>query len=247
MNTHALAALLSYTQEHAGPAALQLTDFVPAYFENTDPDEIQARGAATLFAIANAHWRLLASPRSPQSARIRVFNPTLAEDDFVSEHSVVQIVHDDMPFLVDSVTMAVNRSGRMAHWIVHPLLVVQRDAAGAVTKTAVASPGIEKSSAIESLILVECDRIVTEADRAALARELERVLGDVRSVVHDWRAMLQRLQAVGAASAHSSLTSVTQQEGIEFLRWLEDQHFPFLGARDYDLQRQGDVVSLVAV
>lgn len=247
MSTPALAALLSYTQEHAGPAANRLTDFVSAYFDSTDPDEIRARGPATLFAIANGHWRLLATARAPQSARIRVFNPTLAEDGFVSEHSVIQIVHDDMPFLVDSVTMAVNRSGRTAHWVVHPLLVVQRDSAGALVKTAIATPGLEKSSPIESLILVECDRMVSEADRNALAGELARVLGDVRCAVQDWRPMLQRLQAMGAASARSTLTSVNQQEGIEFLRWLEDEHFTFLGARDYDLQRQGEVVSLVAV
>ncbi len=247
MSTPALAALRSYTQEHAGPAANRLTDFVSAYFENADPDEIQTRGSATLMAMANAHWRLLATPPSPQSAKVRVFNPTLAEDGFVSEHSVIQIVHDDMPFLVDSVTMAVNRGGRTAHWVVHPLLVVLRDASGAVVQTTVATPGIEKSKPIESLILVECDRIVSEGERTALANELQRVLGDVRAVVQDWLPMLHRLQATGAASSRSTLTSVNQQEGIDFLRWLEDQHFTFLGARDYDLQRQGDVVRLVPV
>src|SRR5450830_929686 len=214
--THpALTELLTYTQEHAGPDANRLADFVLAYFENADPDEIQARGPATLFAIANAHWRLADGPCAPQSARIRVFNPTLAEDGFVSEHTAIQIVHDDMPFLVDSVTMAVNRTGRTAHWIVHPLLVVQRDGQGQLVKTASATPGNEKSSLIESLILVECDRIVSESDRTALADDLARVLGDVRAVVQDWRPMLARLQAVGVASASSLLTSDNQQEGID--------------------------------
>src|SRR5665647_3200946 len=135
MNTPALAALLSYTREHAGSAANQFADFVAAYFENTDPDEIQARDPATLFAIANAHWRLLDASGQAQNVQIRVFNPSLAEDGFVSEHTVVQIVHDDMPFLVDSVTMAVNRLNRTAHWIVHPLMLVQRDAQGRLQKT----------------------------------------------------------------------------------------------------------------
>ncbi len=247
MPTPALAELLAYTQEHAGPAANRLVDFVSAYFDNTDPDEIQARGPATLFAVANAHWRLLESARTAQQAKIRVFNATLAEDGFVSEHTSIQIVHDDMPFLVDSVTMAVNRSGRTAHWIVHPLLAVQRDAQGRLLKTSHATPHGEPTSPIESLILVECDRIVNEADRNALAQDLDRVLADVRAVVQDWRPMLQRLQAVGAASSHSKLSSDNQQEGIDFLRWLEDRHFTFLGARDYNLVREGDSVSLMAV
>jgi glutamate dehydrogenase len=245
MSQTALAELLSYARDHAGPAAHRLTDFAATYFENTDPDEIRARGPAKLFAIANAHWRLLEAARAPHDVKIRVFNPTLAEDGFVSEHTAIQIVHDDMPFLVDSVTMAVNRSGRTAHWIVHPLLGVQRDAQGRVVETTTAASA--NGQAIESLILVECDRIVSEDQRSVLAGELARVLADVRAVVQDWQPMLQRLHAVGAASARSSLSSVNQQEGIEFLRWLEDKHFTFLGARDYDLQRSGDQVSLVAV
>jgi len=247
MNTPALAALLSYTREHAGPAADQLADFIAAYFENTDPDEIQARDPAALFAIANAHWRLLEACDTAQSVRIRVFNPTLAEDGFVSEHTVIQIVHDDMPFLVDSVTMAVNRVSRTAHWIVHPLMLVQRDPQGHLVKAVHATPGSEKTGLIESLILVECDRMVSELDRQELARDLARVLGDVRVVVQDWRAMLERLQAVGAATARSPLSSVNQQEGIDFLHWLEEAHFTFLGARDYRLERAGDSVSLVAI
>ena len=247
MTHSALTELLTYTQEHAGPDANRLADFVLAYFENADPDEIQARGPATLFAIANAHWRLADGPCAPQSARIRVFNPTLAEDGFVSEHTAIQIVHDDMPFLVDSVTMAVNRSGRTAHWIVHPLLSVQRDKQGHLVKTASAAHHGGQTSPMASFILVECDRIVSEADRAALASELARILGDVRATVKDWQPMLNRLRAVADSSAQSSLSSVNQQEGVEFLRWLEAKHFTFLGARDYNVVRDDDGVSLVAI
>ncbi len=247
MNTPALAALLSYTREHAGSAANQFADFVAAYFENTDPDEIQARDPATLFAIANAHWRLLEASGQTQNVQIRVFNPSLAEDGFVSEHTVVQIVHDDLPFLVDSVTMAVNRLNRTAHWIVHPLMLVQRDAQGRLQKTTSATLGNEKSDSIKSLILVECDRLVSASERTELAADLARVLADVRAVVQDWRAMLERLQAVAAATARSPLRKVNQQEGIDFLHWLEDQHFTFLGARDYRLERAGERVKLMAI
>ncbi|MGQ0711485.1 MAG: NAD-glutamate dehydrogenase [Rhodoferax sp.] len=246
--THtALAELLIHTREHAGPAAHRLLDFVTAYFDNSDPDEMLERGPATLFAIANAHWRLLESPRLGQSAKIRVFNPTLAEDGYVSDHTAIQIVHDDMPFLVDSVTMAVNRSGRTAHWIVHPLMGVERDAQGRLLQTSHASPRGEAGMPMESLILVECDRIVGEADRQALAEDLERVLGDVRAAVQDWPAMLERLQTVGAQAAYSPQSSAYQQDGVAFLRWLEDRHFTFLGARDYRLEREGDEVRLVAI
>jgi len=243
-----LAELLAYTRIHAGPAANRQASFISAYFENTDPDEMAARGSATLYAIADAHWRLLDAPLAAHSAKVRVFNPTLAEDGFVSEHTVVQIVHDNMPFLVDSVTMAINRGSRTAHWIVHPLMSVTRDEKGKIIAVTSAAAATEagQDDPIESLILVECDRIVKSADQKVLAQELSRVLGDVRSAVQDWHIMLERVQSVGAACQNSRLSPESQQEGIEFLHWLQDRHFTFLGARDYDLKRDGGTVSLVA-
>ena len=248
MTSSALTELLSYTHEHAGPASSRIADFVAAYFDSTDPDELQARGPATLFAIAHAHWRLLDVARPAKTAKIRVFNPTLAEDGFVSDHTMVHIVHDNMPFLVDSVTMAINRGNRIAHWIVHPLVSVTRDAQGKVqsVSSAAAATAAGRHDPVESLILVECDRIVSTAEQQTLAAELERVLGDVRSAVEDWRPMLERAQAMAAAASSSTLSASGRQEGVDFLRWLEDRHFTFLGARDYDLKREGDQVSLVA-
>ncbi|HEX5698184.1 MAG TPA: NAD-glutamate dehydrogenase, partial [Rhodoferax sp.] len=246
--THAtLADLRAYTLENAGAAAPVLADFVPAYFDNTDPDELQQRGPATLLALASAHWRLLDLASDDPDGRIRVFNPTLAEDGFVSEQTVIQIVHDDMPFLVDSVTMAINRSGRMVHWIVHPLLAVERDANANVKSARLATLDAQHDHQISSLILVECDRILLAEDRAQLAAELALVLYDVRAAVSDWEPMLRHLQAAREASALSPLSAKGQQEGVEFLLWLEAQHFTFLGARDYELVRDEDGINLVAI
>ncbi|MDD2879086.1 MAG: NAD-glutamate dehydrogenase [Rhodoferax sp.] len=247
--THAaLSALRTYTLENAGSASHELADFVSAYFDSADPDELQNRKLSTLLALANAHWRLLTALPDATGSRIRVFNPTLAEDGFVSEHTVIQIVHDDMPFLVDSVTMAVNRSGRVAHWIVHPLLAIERNANGMVARASLATLDATHPDAISSLILVECDRILPSAEREQLAADLAQVLADVRAAVTDWGSMLNRLQAVREASSRSStLSSIGHQEGVAFLSWLEAEHFTFLGARDYQLVREGDVVDLRAV
>ena len=247
MPAHTLADLIKHTQEHGGNDAARLVPFVPAYFANTDPGEIEDRGAATLFAIANAHWRLLESVRPPQFEKVRVFNPTLAEDGFVSDHTAIQIVHPDMPFLVDSVTMAVNRSGRTAHWIVHPLMAVLRDDKCRVSEALPASAGRKPNAEVVSMMFVECDRIVSEADMAALATDLASVLNDVRCAVEDWRPMLERVRELAQESTSSSISSINQQEGIDFLHWLEDKHFTFLGARNYELAREGNTVTLAAV
>ena len=247
MPAHTLTELIKHTQEHGGNDAARLAEYVPAYFANTDPGEIEDRGAATLFAMANAHWRLLESVRPPKFEKVRVFNPTLAEDGFVSDHTTIQIVHPDMPFLVDSVTMAVNRSGRTAHWIVHPLMAVQRDDKGRVQEVKPAAAGRKPGAEVVSMIFVECDRIVSETDMAALATDLASVLNDVRCAVKDWQPMLERVRELAQESSRSSLSSLNQQEGIDFLQWLEDKHFTFLGARNYELARDGNTVTLAAV
>jgi glutamate dehydrogenase len=249
MTTSHLVELLAYAHEHTDPANRRQDGFIAAYFRNTDPDEIIERGPATLFALANAHWRLLDKPPKPHSAKVRVFNPTLAEDGFVSEHTVVQIVNDDMPFLVDSVTMAINRSGRTAHWIVHPLMSVARDAKGSITSVSTLSEAKAAGNQhqVESLILVEFDRILGEPERKALEEDLRRVLVDVRSAVEDWQAMLARLRSVSAGAETSTLSPAGREEGVAFLRWLEDRHFTFLGSRDYEMKRDGDKVSLIAI
>ncbi|MBP6484121.1 MAG: NAD-glutamate dehydrogenase, partial [Rhodoferax sp.] len=213
--THcALDELLSYTQQHAEPISRHLTDFIKAYFDKADPAELQDRSPATLFALANAHWRLLDGIRPSNTAKVRVFNPTLAEDGFASEHTVVQIVNDNMPFLVDSVTMAINRGNRTVHWIVHPLISVARDSNGKVQGISnAAAPASAHPDSVESFILVECDRIVSRAERQALAAELERVLDDVRSAVQDWRPMMERAKAVAAEASSPSLSPTGRQEG----------------------------------
>ncbi|MBR7800504.1 NAD-glutamate dehydrogenase [Undibacterium fentianense] len=249
MTSSHFAELMAYAQEHSGSASKRQGGFIAAYFENTDPDEITARGAANLFALANAHWRLLDTPRAANTPKIRVFNPSLAEDGFVSEHTVVQIVNDNMPFLVDSVTMAINRTGRTAHWIVHPLMSVARNADGSIAEvsTVAAATAAGRNDPVESLILVECDRIVSAADQQALVDDLMHVLADVRSAVVDWQPMLGRVKELITASEKFTGTHHSHGEGIAFLRWLEDRHFTFLGARDYELKRNGNQVSLVAL
>jgi len=247
MTTSTLAALRSYTLDNVSQLAPQLAEFVCSYFESADPDELQARGSASLMAMANAHLGLMEAPQDPSGSRIRVFNPTLSEDGFVSAHTVIQIVHDDMPFLVDSVTMAVNRSGHTAHWIVHPLLLVERNTQGQLSKTTLAGPHGNAGGKIQSFISLECDRMVAPSDRDDIKAELVRVLGDVSAAVTDWPAMLARMQTACVEADQWAAPTEGQREGGEFLRWLEAQHFTFLGAREYQLARDGDLVNLVAV
>ena len=247
MNDTSLAALRNFASEHTGHHGHVLAEFVANYFYSADPNEMEARGPNSLLAMACAHLRLLELPSSPSGARVRVFNPSIAEDGFVSDHTVVQIVQDDMPFLVDSVTMAVNRAGYTAHWIVHPLLVIELDAQRRLSQVRHANPAALAESVVQSFIVVECDRIISEPERQALQADLQRVLADVAAAVSDWPLMLARLQDVIDVSEAVPQRTAAMAEGVAFLRWLEAQHFTFLGARDYHVSREGELVHLTAI
>ncbi len=208
-------------------------DFTARYFRDVDAEDLADRAPADLYGAALSHWNF-ARKREPGHVRIRVFNPTLEEHGWQSTHTIIEIVNDDMPFLVDSVTMEVNRHGLMLHLIIHPIFTVERGADGALVGLA---SDAAKGARRESFIHVEVDRITESVRLEALAKDIARVLDDVRASVDDWKAMRDRLHAIVAEvqKRPPPLPVDELREGEDFLRWLADNHFTFLGYRCHEL------------
>src|SRR5262245_11208278 len=191
--TESLADVLKLIRgKLAPPQRAAVEDFTERYFHDVEPEDLAEREPADLYGAALSHWNF-ARRRDPGHAHIRVFNPTLEEHGWQSTHTIIEIVNDDMPFLVDSVTMEVNRHGLTLHLIIHPILAIERDAAG--TLVALATPG-EKGARQESFIHVEVDRIVESAQLEALAAGIGNVLDDVRAAVEDLKPMRERVHAI---------------------------------------------------
>ena len=210
-----------------------LETFVERYFSQVDPEDLAEQQPADLYGAALSHWNF-ARKREPGVARVRVFNPSIVEHGWQSTHSIIEIVNDDMPFLVDSVTMEINRQGLALHLIVHPIIAVRRAADG--TLVDIAAEG-DTAALRESFIHVEVDRIVDPARMEALAADIARVLADVRAAVNDWRAMRDRIGVVldEVEKRPPPLPAEELDEGKAFLRWLADNHFTLLGYRCHDL------------
>src|SRR5207249_5134418 len=109
-----------------------LQAFIERYYGQVDPEDLLERQPADLYGAALSHWNF-ARKRATGQARVRVFNPTIEEHGWQSTHTIVEIVNDDMPFLVDSVTMEVNRHGLTLHLIVHPIVAINRTSDGLLT------------------------------------------------------------------------------------------------------------------
>ncbi len=199
------------------PERSDLEPLLRAYFAHVDDVDMQSRHVVNLFGMAADHLRLI-SGWEPGTVAIEVVNPRIDVDGWESDHSVLRIVTDDMPFLVDSVTMELSRLDVGIHFVVHPVL-----------------PG--DHGQMLSLISVEIDRQPTEDDRHHIEDNLRRVLQDVRAAVSDWEAMRDRMQAVSQDLKNDSLPFDESEiaEVSELLDWLATDHFIFLGARDYEL------------
>ncbi len=212
-----------------------LESFVARYYSQLDPEDLADRAAADLYGAALSHWNF-ARKRETGHARVRVFNPTVEEHGWQSTHTVVEIVNDDMPFLVDSVTMEVNRHGLTLHLILHPILAVERGADGTLAGLAANEA---KGAKRESLIHVEVDRMAGAAAMAELAADIERVLDDVRAAVEDWQKMRTQVATIlgEIAGRAPPLPADELSEGKAFLTWLAENNFTFLGYRRHDLMK----------
>jgi glutamate dehydrogenase len=215
----------------AAPQHATIEAFARRYFGQVDPEDLAERELADLYGAALSHWNF-AHKRDAAQVRVRVFNPSIAEHGWQSTHTVIEIVNDDMPFLVDSVTMEVNRHGLTLHLIIHPIVAVQRGADGTLQGLGEGDAGQR-----ESFIHVEVDRVPEASRMAALAADLGRVLGDVRQSVADWAETRQRVLGIVAALGANPppIPKDELDEGRAFLEWLADNHFTFLGCRSHEL------------
>ncbi len=143
---------------------------------------------------------------------------------------VLDIVTDDKPFLVDSVSAALADAGKPVSFFSNAVIDVGRDAKGN------RQFGGQSKTVRESLIHAEMDPPVSDADIDRLKDELNRVLEDVGAAVADWEPMRARLGACISQLEKTRLVGVAreeQREAIDFLKWLWDNRFAFLGVRAF--------------
>ena len=175
----------------------------------------------------------------PGRPAVRLLNPTVAEDGWAREATVVQVVTDDMPYLVDSIAAEFARDGVQVQRIVHPIVVVSRDLTGELQEVHPDADPADPpaNSAAESWMYIEID-FVTDPNRAReLDNRLSSVLGDVREVVEDAEKMAQTACQLASEleTEPPHLPQAEVAEGARLLRWLADGHFTFLGYRRYEL------------
>ncbi|MDQ6740410.1 MAG: NAD-glutamate dehydrogenase, partial [Actinomycetota bacterium] len=230
--------------------------FIADYYEQLAAEDSRAYDPQTLKDRVQEHRRL-ARDRAPGETKVHISSEV--------DRSVVYIVTDDMPFLVDSVNAELVRQNAAIRLVMHPMFVVTRnrdtnelvhvarvpshvgiasgDTAAMPSLSALISQG-DNASFMESWIAVEIDRVGDDVN-AELCSGLTKILGDVRAAVEDWQQMRERaLSRAGLLAEVSAAESIVDlREAEDLLHWMDAGNFTFLGYREYDLvQENGEDV-----
>ncbi|MEM6640045.1 MAG: NAD-glutamate dehydrogenase domain-containing protein [Pseudomonadota bacterium] len=223
---------------------LSVAEYVRQYYASVTAEDLRQRRATDLAGAALSH---LATARSRRTGKdkFKLFNPTQGKDQWTSPHSVLQVVAGDRPFLVDSLSAAINEAGYTVHLTVHPLVRVQRDSRGTLNRM-LATDETSGALQVESFILMEFDRLSDKKRLADLKARIEDVLADVRAATDDWMPMRKRAIAIRdafAAKPPKGLQKADVDEACAMLDWMIDENFTVLGYREYKLrQRDGKSV-----
>ncbi|MDQ2070373.1 NAD-glutamate dehydrogenase [Natronospira bacteriovora] len=221
--------------------------FIRHFFRAVAREDLATRTPKDLAGAALAHWKF-GRDRVPGEPSIRIYNPDRKQDGWESQHTVVEVVTDDMPFLVDSLSMALNRKGFTIHLTVHPLVQVDRTPKGRLRSAVEPGADMGDKGFVESWQQIEIDRETDEERLEDLRQELLRVLDDVRMAVEDWSEMRQKANQIRVElETDPPKTSSDIREVINFLEWMESNHFTFLGYQEYRLDHKGGHLRLLPV
>ncbi|MDP6172644.1 MAG: NAD-glutamate dehydrogenase, partial [Rhodospirillales bacterium] len=213
--------------------------FAQTYCLNIPTRDLLEKDPSQLAGAAYSFFKL-AQNRQPGETSIRAFNPDARRDGWTASSTMVQIMTDDMPFLVDSVTAELVNQPLRVRSIIHPTFMARRDGKGKLKELA---PKLAsgRHTRRESAIAMEISPQVSEAALGGVTKDLVQVLDQVRAAVEDWAAIRQNMR-----DAISELTTQTPRKGsgdlaevAEFLQWVHDDHFTFLGYREYAFSGTG--------
>ncbi|VVQ04109.1 NAD-specific glutamate dehydrogenase [Pseudomonas fluorescens] len=231
------AALAQHISEQALP---QVALFAEQFFGIISLDELTQRRLSDLAGCTLSAWRLLERFDHAQP-QVRVYNPDYERHGWQSTHTAVEVLHHDLPFLVDSVRTELNRRGYSIHTLQTTVLSVRRGSKGELLE--ILPKGTQGDDIQqESLMYLEIDRCANTAELNVLSKELEQVLGEVRVAVGDFEPMKAKVQDI-LTMLDNSRFAVDGDEKSEiksFLEWLVGNHFTFLGYEEFVVSDEAD-------
>ena len=221
-------------------------DFYRYFYVSAPYADIQGWDEDDMYFAAASIFEF--SQNLDQPYKIRVYNEA-DDDNWALDRTVIEIVSDNVPFIVDSVTAALHRRGFHLHFITHPMMEVSRDKSGKLQKIDEFSVDSQRSAS-ESFIHIQLNRRLATSTLDGLRDELEAVLEKVIHATSDWKDMLEQMQkthveltrAEAFIEKEQDFTRQEFAEVMDFIDYIIDNHFTFLGYREYNFQEDGQTV-----
>jgi len=211
--------------------------FAQYFYGSISPEDLNDRAASDLYASVLSLWNFLHKDAN-EDVCVRVFNPEFESHGWQSRHTVIELVHPDMPFLVDSVRMELNRLGLGIHLHIHLPIAIKRNSKNVISSVELANDAADVSCVTP--MYLEIDRQVEQEELDTIRQNLERILADARTAVRDWAPMKEKLAEVitRVESQSANISDEKRNETLEFLRWISGNHFTLLAYTSYDLKEQ---------
>lgn len=212
--------------------------FSKLYYTNVPLEDLAEASLESLVSSVLSMWELCLH-RAPGKVNLKVYNTKKEVRGHIYSQMIVQIVNDNMPFIVDSVTGVINSSGYATHLMIHPVMKIERNSRHNLVKVFPATPEESKGN-YESLVHCEILGIFSAKKLKALEKAILLALKDTRAAVDDWQNMLTELQrAIRDLKKYPPKMHKDEfQEILKFLEWIENNHFTFLGYCKYSLVAQ---------
>jgi glutamate dehydrogenase len=221
--------------------------FLDQYYLGVSPYDLREKTLDELYGALLSHWHF-AYQRMPGESKIRIFNPRLEESGWQSTHTIIEIVHENKPFLLDTLRLALKKLDINVRLIIQAEGIrFERNAKGEVTKIIpleMREPHKKEKSLLvsEAPIYIEIDRQSDNLKLQAIKNALIEVLKDVDIMVSDWGKMLEKL--TNTITLLQNLEDKNKKNGlhevINFMRWLSSDNFTFIGCAEYNYEYQAN-------
>lgn len=224
-------------------------EFFNQFFGTVALDDLREWSQDDLYAAVVNFWSLI-EHRLCGEKKIHIYNPDYERYGWQTTHTVIEIICDDMPFLVDSLRMLLNRMGLSVYLAIHMGgLHLARDSEGHISQLFPQQGPRNPKETVEAPIFLLIDRQTDVEFLKEIQNQIASVLNETYAVVSDWELMRKqiKLSVDELVDLPKHFNAEEVEETKAFLNWLEDHHFTFLGMHDYTLVEKKDDIVLEPV
>ncbi|MDA7746774.1 NAD-glutamate dehydrogenase [Psychromonas sp.] len=215
-----------------------LQNFINAIYRDVNIVDLATITPDDLAGLTVSLWREV-NEWSGETAKIKVFNPDVEQDEWQSTHTIISVLSRNIPFVIDTLKIILNKKNIKLHRIFYSEIHCERSESGKLEK-------LDTNNNTELLLYIEVDQTTSSAERLSIKESLDHALSNVGLVVDDFEQMLDKVKEAMVTSKKIKVSVVPKDELAEqqtYLNWMLDNHFTFLACDEFTVKN--DQINIV--